>query len=78
MIFLRLKEEEDYYRITLIHYRPFDQKYGLKKTYEQLFLEGVLVEELPKYPEPKENYTYQLRANLQTKELYYEEIFVAQ
>lgn len=45
MIYLRYNKEN---KVDLIHYMPFHEKHGLGKTQEELELEGVFVEELPK------------------------------
>lgn len=36
-------------QLTYIHYMPFDDKYGLHKTEEELRQTGYLVESLPEY-----------------------------
>lgn len=47
MIFIGLKNND----ITTIHHMPFDTRYGLGKTEEELQQEGLLVEELPQAEE---------------------------
>ena len=36
-------------RVEYTHFRPFDEKYGLGKTAEELSISGHLVESLPQY-----------------------------
>ncbi|MBY0596066.1 hypothetical protein [Bacillus bingmayongensis] len=50
MIFVRLTSDGD---IESIHYMPFDERYGLGKTEEELRIEGILVEALPAKEELK-------------------------
>lgn len=45
MIYIRTTDE----KVTFTHYMPFDEKYGLHKTEEELLKDGYLVEVIPKY-----------------------------
>ncbi|OAT71865.1 hypothetical protein [Parageobacillus thermoglucosidasius] len=36
--------------VTYIHYMPFDEKYGLGKTQEELEQTGVLIDDIPPAP----------------------------
>lgn len=67
MIFIKL----DNSYVTYIHYMPFHEKHGFKKTREQLEQEGILVNEVPE-PEQIEGKAAILHANPETKELWYE------
>lgn len=42
-------ETNDIGQLTFIHYMPFDNKYGMGKTEEELLKTGYLVESLPEY-----------------------------
>lgn len=52
MIFIRTDENQ---KVEFIHYKPFDEKLGLKKTKEQLLKEGYLIESDPS-PEVREGF----------------------
>lgn len=49
MIFIKVNELNE---VIFRHLMPFDEKHGLKKTKEQLLLEGYLISEIP---EPENN-----------------------
>lgn len=66
MLFLTINDNNE---VSSIHHMPFDEKYGLNKTVEELQQEGVLVENIPK-PEQIEGKIPLLKYN--GAELYYE------
>lgn len=68
MIFLTI--DNDIGKINLIHYKPFDSKYGLGKTQSQLEQEGILVDSIPE-PEQIEGKQAILYYD-ETQELYYQ------
>lgn len=59
--------------VGFIHCKPFDVKYGLKKTQEELEIEGFFVENLPEEPIEEEKH-FKLFANPSTKKVWYEEV----
>ena len=59
--------------VEYMHYKPFHEKHGLKKTVAELEQEGFLVDFIPT-PEQIENKTPVLHINTETKELWYEYI----
>jgi hypothetical protein len=67
MIFLKVEEQ----KVTLIHYMPFDEKDGLKRTQEELEQEGMLIDNLPEV-EQIEGKKPVLYCNPNTKEVWYE------
>lgn len=69
MIFITFNQETK--RVENIHYKPFDEKYGLGKTQEELVKEGILVEFIPE-PIQQEGKEAILYVNITTKELYYQ------
>lgn len=40
-------------KVVFTHFMPFDEKYGMKKTEEELLKEGYLIDEIPE-PEQQE------------------------
>lgn len=58
-------------KVTSIHHMPFDSKYGLGLSREELEKVGVLVETIPE-PEQSNNKVAVLYCDPQTKELWYE------
>ncbi|HGH7177535.1 TPA: hypothetical protein ACJMKJ_005179 [Bacillus wiedmannii] len=68
MIFIKLQADGINYES--INYAPFDAKFGLGKTKEQLQTEGILVETLPE-PEMKPGKYAVLKYNPNNKEFYY-------
>ena len=67
MIFIKHEQGKVFYK----HMKPFDEKFGLNKTQEELEIEGLLVNELPE-PEEQEGKISTLHINPQTKEMWYE------
>lgn len=57
-------------KIGFIHYDPFNEKYGLHKTKEELQKQGVFVDNIPK--EEQEGKTAELFYNPVTNECFYE------
>lgn len=68
MIFIEIKNN---IMTGFIHNQPFDSKYGLGKTREELLQEGILVESIPE-PEQIEGKSPVLKYN--GTEIYYEYI----
>lgn len=66
MIFISLNQNNE---INVIHYMPFDDKYGLGKTEEELLQEGILINSIPE-PEQVEGKVPILKYN--GTDLYYE------
>ncbi|HGM3508450.1 TPA: hypothetical protein ACKOR7_003042 [Clostridioides difficile] len=64
-------KEGDIYKVSLIHYMPFDEKNGLGKTVEELELNGVLVDKITE-AEQKEGFLSVMYVNKKTKEITYE------
>jgi hypothetical protein len=68
MIFVKVNSNNE---IDYVHYMPFDKKYGLGKTEEELRNEGYLYESLPPKQEI-EGKEAVLKFDPDTKQLYYE------
>lgn len=69
MIYIRCSKNSNI--VELVHYKPFDELYGLGKTKEELLQDGFFVDYIPE-PEQIKGKTAVLKANLDDKILYYE------
>lgn len=67
MVFIK----HDSGKVNFIHYLPFHEEYGMKKTQEELELEGILVENVPK-PVTQEGKNAVMRYNIETKKITYD------
>ena len=76
-IYVKLDKKDGYYLAVLIHYYPFHSKRGLGKTREELLIYGVFVSALPERPQQEEGYFVELRADSETRELYYDVVIQA-
>lgn len=68
MIFLTINASN---KVTLVHYKPFDAKYGLGKTKEELELDGLFVDSIPA-PIEIDHKSPIMYFNPTTKEIFYE------
>jgi hypothetical protein len=69
MIFVKVNNENNV--VEFVHYHPFDEKYGLGKTVEELQAEGMLVDSIPE-PVAQEGKGHILKYNPSDKTFYYE------
>ena len=67
-----IRYDKENYEVQYIHYKPFDNYYGLKKTEDDLLKEGAIITSLPKEPIVPEGKTLKQLYNPKTNELYYE------
>ena len=64
--FITINENDN--SVIMIDYFPFDSG----KTEEQLLKEGFLVNEIPELTEIEKGYTYTMKYNIESNEVYYD------
>lgn len=70
MIYIKLRQGTN--EIESVHYMPFDEKYGLHKTQEELLQNGYLVDAMPPENPPEGYQVNKLLFNSETQTISYE------